>query len=63
MLQTFKSHKAAHVAKYKSQYDRVKFDLGEDMFANMTTDMRVETFKQHTDLHLVETYFQFAATC
>ena len=51
------------MAKYKSQYDRVKFDLGEDMFANMTTDMRVETFKQHTDLHLVETYFQFAATC
>lgn len=59
LLQDFKSIKAAHVAKYKSQYDRVKFDLGEDMFANMTTDMRVETFKQHTDLHLVETYFQF----
>lgn len=51
--------KRMHVAKYKSLYDRVKLNLGKDMFANMTTDKRVETFKQHTDLHLTETYFQF----
>ena len=59
MLKDFKAIKAAHVAKYKSQYDRVKLDLGEDAFANMTTDRRVETFKTHVDLHMVETYFQF----
>lgn len=55
----FNAIKAAHVAKYKEQYDRVKLDLGADAFADMTTDKRVETFKTHDDLHLLETYFQF----
>lgn len=55
----FNAIKAAHVAKYKEQYDRVKLDLGADAFAYMTTDKRVETFKTHDDLHLLETYFQF----
>ena len=51
--------KAAHVKKYKALYDRVKLDLGKDAFASTTTDKRVELFKKQTDLHLVETYFQF----
>lgn len=59
LTKDFRSIKTAHVAKYKEQYDRVKLDLGSDAFANMTTDKRVETFKTHDDLHLVETYFQF----
>lgn len=59
VVNDFSSLKASHVEKYKSQYDRVKLDLGHDAFADMTTDKRVETFKTHTDLHLVETYFQF----
>ena len=59
MTLDFAAIKTAHVAKYKEQYDRVKLDLGSDAFANMTTDKRVETFKTHDDLHLVETYFQF----
>lgn len=59
LTKDFRSIKAAHIAKYKEQYDRVKLDLGSDAFANMTTDKRVETFKTHDDLHLVETYFQF----
>ena len=59
MTLDFAAIKSAHVAKYKEQYDRVKLDLGSDAFANMTTDKRVETFKTHDDLHLVETYFQF----
>lgn len=59
LTKDFRSIKAAHITKYKEQYDRVKLDLGSDAFANMTTDKRVETFKTHDDLHLVETYFQF----
>lgn len=51
--------KSSHVRNYKKLYDRVKFDLGEDMFAGLTTDKRVNMFKKQTDLHLVETYFQF----
>lgn len=51
--------KSSHVANYKKLYDRVKFNLGKDMFAGMTTDRRVEMFKKQTDLHMVETYFQF----
>ena len=55
----FAAIKAAHVAKYKSQYDRVRLNLGPDKYANLTTDKRVELFKQNNDLHLAETYFQF----
>ena len=59
LTKNFPTIKQEHVNKYKSQYDRVKLNLGEDNYADMTTDRRVETFKSHTDLHLVETYFQF----
>jgi len=59
LTKSYTAMKAAHVAKYKTLYDRVKLDLGQDTYANLTTDKRVELFKQHTDLHLVETYFQF----
>ncbi len=51
--------KAAHLAKYKTQFDRVKLNLGKDEYANITTDKRIEQFSEHTDLHLIETYFQF----
>ncbi len=51
--------KAAHLTKYKSQFDRVKLYLGKDEYASLTTDKRIEQFGDHTDLHLVETYFQF----
>lgn len=51
--------KAAHVAVYKSQYDRVRLNLGADAYSTLTTDRRVELFRQNKDLHLVETYFQF----
>ncbi len=51
--------KQKHVAKYKSYFDRVRLNLGTDKFAGVNTDERVKTFKTHSDLHLVETYFQF----
>ena len=59
LAKDFNTMKAAHVKKYKALYDRVKLDLGKDAFASTTTDKRVELFKKQTDLHLVETYFQF----
>ncbi len=52
--------RASHVAAYKGLYDRVRLDLGADRYPSMTTDRRVEAFSSHEDLHLVETYFQFA---
>lgn len=59
LTKDYAAMKAAHVAKYKTLYDRVRLNLGQDCYASLTTDKRVELFKQQTDLHLVETYFQF----
>ncbi|MBR6251766.1 MAG: glycoside hydrolase family 95 protein [Bacteroidales bacterium] len=49
----------SHINNYKKYYDRVQLNLGEDIYANETTDMRVAKFKTRPDLHLIETYFQF----
>ncbi|MBE6341175.1 MAG: glycoside hydrolase family 95 protein [Bacteroidales bacterium] len=49
----------SHINNYKKYYDRVQLNLGEDIYANETTDKRVEKFKERFDLHLIETYFQF----
>ena len=51
--------KKEHVALYKEQFDRVSLNLGNDKFADKTTDWRIQNFKSHNDEHLVETYFQF----
>ncbi len=51
--------KQEHTSYYKHYYDRVRLDLGPDQFSSLTTDHRVEQFKNHNDMHLVETYFQF----
>ena len=59
LAKDFNTIKSDHVKFYKSQYDRVKLYLGDDKYSHLTTDKRVETFKQHLDLHLAETYFQF----
>ena len=59
LAKDFNTIKSDHVKFYKSQYDRVKLYLGDDKYSHITTDKRVETFKQHLDLHLTETYFQF----
>ena len=55
----FADIKRQHVSKYKNIYDRVTLQLGENKYPDLTTDKRVELFKQHNDLHLAETYFQF----
>lgn len=51
--------KSGHISEYKKYYDRVSLNLGEDRYADVTTDLRVRDFKDTDDLHLVETYFQF----
>ncbi|MGN1375882.1 MAG: glycosyl hydrolase family 95 catalytic domain-containing protein, partial [Prevotella sp.] len=55
----YRTIKDDHVKYYKSLYDRVQLNLGANNYSHLSTDKRVETFKQHTDLHLTETYFQF----
>lgn len=51
--------KAAHTQTYKKYYDRVSLDLGEDQFARVPMNKRIELFNQRTDNYLVATYFQF----
>ena len=55
----FAQLKQKHYDLYRSQFGRVSLDLGKDLYADRTTDWRVEHFKEHNDEHLVETYFQF----
>ncbi len=49
----------AHVAYFRQFMDRSSLDLGDDQFAHVTTDMRVERFKDTNDAFLVATYFKF----
>ncbi len=51
--------KAGHTQTYKKYYDRVSLDLGEDQFARVPMNKRIELFNQRTDNYLVATYFQF----
>lgn len=59
LIEEYETMKKAHVAKYKSYFDRVRINLGEDRYAHLTTDERVLHFKENKDHHLVATYFQF----
>ncbi len=49
----------AHVAYFRRFMDRSFLDLGDDQFPHVTTDMRVERFKDTNDAFLVATYFKF----
>ena len=49
----------AHVAYFRQFMDRSSLNLGDDQFAHVTTDMRVERFKETNDAFLVATYFKF----
>ena len=59
MVHPFIESKRNHVDFYRQYLTRVSLDLGEDQYANVTTDKRVENFKNTNDTHLVATYFQF----
>ena len=55
--------KALHTKTYKLYYDRVTINLGEDYYAKVSMNKRIERFNvvdgSPIDNHLVATYFQF----
>ena len=56
--------KKQHEDLYHRYYDRVRIDLGKDLYAGMPTSKRIEQFAATEkngmpDNHLVATYFQF----
>ena len=55
----YQQAKAEHVAFFKQYMDRVSLHLGDDKYADVTTDMRVQNFKDTHDDFLVATYFRF----
>ena len=50
---------AAHIAYYKSQYDRVQLDLGNLDDSSANTDKRLRDFHLSPDPDFVALYFQF----
>ena len=63
----YEALKALHTQTYKKYYDRVTLDLGEDHYAKVPMNKRIEQFSHLSPLtshlsddnHLVATYFQF----
>ena len=55
----FEALKELHEKTYKKYYDRVELDLGEDAYAKVPMNKRIELFNTRTDNYLVATYFQF----
>ena len=51
--------KDGHVKFYEQYQNRTTLDLGEDRYADVPTDIRVEKFKETNDAFLVATYFKF----
>ncbi len=51
--------KQSHVDFYQKQANTATLYLGEDQYKDVTTDMRVERFKETNDAFLVATYFKF----
>lgn len=51
--------KDRHVKYYEQFQNRTSLHLGEDRYADVPTDKRVENFKQTNDAFLVATYFKF----
>ena len=55
----YEALKDLHTQTYKKYYERVKLDLGDDHYANIPMNKRIEQFGKVTDNYLVATYFQF----
>ena len=55
----YEALKDLHEKTYHKYYDRVKLNLGEDAYANVPMNKRIEQFGKVTDNYLVATYFQF----
>ncbi len=63
MAMGYEALKDLHEKTYHQYYDRVKLNLGEDAFAHVPMNKRIERFSAGCDSvadnHLVATYFQF----
>ncbi len=55
----FATLRAAHIAAYRAQFDRVSLDLGTTPAAARPTDERVRDFARSDDPALAALYFQF----
>ncbi len=51
--------KKDHVASYQKQIGTSDLWLGEDKYADLPTDIRIERFKDHNDPYLVSNYYKF----
>ena len=56
---TFAEAKRAHTDFYRSQINSATLWLGPDEYPELTTDRRVEQFRDHEDNFLVALYFRF----
>ena len=56
---TFEKYVADHTKYYRKFFDRVSLDLGTNVQASKTTDVRVKEFAQNFDPQLASLYFQF----
>ena len=56
---TFAEAKRAHTEFYRSQIESASLWLGPDDYPHLTTDRRVEQFRDHEDNFLVALYFRF----
>ena len=55
----FDELRSAHIADYRTYFDRVKLDLGITNSIYKTTNVRIAEFAQTNDPQLVALYFQF----
>lgn len=55
----YRKAKAAHIAAYQAQYERVKLDLGWNEQANKPMNVRIKESSTVFDPHLLALYFQF----
>lgn len=59
MTMGYQQLKTQHEQLYHQYYDRVELNLGGDEYPTVSTDLRIDQFRQHQDNYLVATYFQF----
>lgn len=59
LKKSFADAKKDHVEFYQKEIGASSLDLGEDKFADVPTDVRIERFKETNDAHLVANYYKF----
>lgn len=59
LKKSFAEAKKDHVEFYQKEIGASSLDLGEDKYADVPTDVRIERFKETNDAHLVANYYKF----